>query len=382
MKKRSGVLILTPFYEPNIGGVETHLKDLTDYLSGSDKYTVYVLTYQPITTKAKGAYFERFGNIYIIRIPWVGFNLFHKLEPYPVLEFLYITPWLFLWTFIFLLFKGKCINVIHAHGFNASFITRLLVKVFNKRFIASTHTIYTMDENSLMARMVRWTLDSANRILALAEASKRELVKIGLNPEGIETYTYWVNQEIFKPIEKDEAKKKIGWEKMFVVLFVGRFIEVKGVDILIEVAKDMDKDIYFAFAGDGPMSASIKKASESLGNVMFLGKISNLSLPIYYSAADILCVPSKYREGVSRVILEALSCGTPVVASNRGGIPEAIDDTVGILIEPTVDNLRREIESLYQMPERLLKMQGQCREYAITRFSKKNAESIVRAYGD
>ena len=83
---KPGVLILTPFYEPNVGGVETHLKDLTDYLKKTDRYRVYVLTYQPLTTKAKGAYSEggKDDNVKIIRIPWIGFNLFHKLEPYPM----------------------------------------------------------------------------------------------------------------------------------------------------------------------------------------------------------------------------------------------------------------------------------------------------------
>lgn len=152
MNKKPGVLILTPFYEPNIGGVETHLKDLTDYLRKDDRYRVYVLTYQPITTKAKGKYFERNGNVLIIRLPWMGLGLFHKFEPYPVIEFLYITPWLFIWTFIFLLFKSRDVEVIHAQGFNAAFVARLLNKVFKKRFIASTHAIYSMDVNSLMAK--------------------------------------------------------------------------------------------------------------------------------------------------------------------------------------------------------------------------------------
>jgi len=382
MTKKIGVLILTPFYEPNIGGVETHLKDLTEYLNKNSEYKVYVLTYQPITTKAKGHYFEKSGNVEIIRIPWIGFNLFHKLEPYPLLEFFYITPWLFIWTFVFLLLKGKNIQVIHAQGFNASFITKILTKVFKKRFVASTHAIYSMDANSLMAKMVKWTLKSADKMLTLSEASKMELVRIGLDAASIDVYTYWIDQDIFKPIVKKKAKEKVGWSEKFVVLFVGRFIEIKGMDLLLQVAVNTFKEINFAFVGDGPLSSDIKKASESLGNVIFIGRVFNHNLPLYYSAADILCVPSKYEEGFGRVVLEALSCGTPVVGSNRGGIPEAINETVGILVEPIVDNLQREIEYFYQMPERLLKMQGQCREYAITRFSKKNAESIVKAYGD
>lgn len=380
MTKKSGVLILTPFYEPNVGGVETHLKDLTYYLMKENKYKVHVLTYQPLTTKAKGPYFERYENIEIIRIPWIGFNLFHRLEPYPILEFLYITPCLFIWTFIFLLFKGKDIHVIHTQGFNASFIIRLLINLFNKRFIVSTHAIYEMNPDSLMAKMVKWTLIKADKVLALSSASKRELIKIGLREEMVDVYTYWVDQEIFKPFDRVEAKKKVSWEGRFIVLFVGRFIEIKGMDILLKVANSINREIYFAFIGDGPLSANIKEASVRLSNVIFLEKVNNHNLPLYYNAADILCVPSKYEEGFGRVILEALSCGTAVVASNRGGIPEAIDETVGVLVDPTADNLRRVIESLYLAPERLHEMQGNCREYAMDRFSERNAKRIIGCY--
>jgi glycosyltransferase involved in cell wall biosynthesis len=381
-KEKPGVMILSPFYEPNVGGVETHLKDLTELLRKENKYKVFVLTYQPISTKAKGPIFEKYENIEIVRIPWIGFNLFRKLEPYPILEFLYVTPWLFIWTFIFLMFKGKNVKTVHAQGMNASFIARILAKAFNKEFVASAHAIYEMNSRPLMARIFRWVLEPANKVLALSDASRRELMRIGLREDKVGTYTYWVDQETFKPLDKAAAKKSVGWEGKFVVLFVGRFIDIKGMDVLLKVAEGIDKGIYFAFIGDGPLSARVEQASRRLNNVVFLGKVNNHNLPLYYSGADILCVPSKYEEGFGRVILEALSCGTPVVASNKGGIPEAIDETVGVLVDPTVNDLAREIECLFRASERLQEMQSCCREYAVNRFSDKNAEPIVRCYGD
>lgn len=378
MTKRHGVLILTPFYEPNIGGVETHLKDLVNYLNSDGGYKVFVLTYQPITTKAKGHYFEEKGNLKVLRIPWIGFNLFHKLEPYPILEFFYITPWLLIWTFIFLLFKSREIDVIHAQGFNASFIAKLLINVFRKRFIISTHAVYEMNPDSLMARMVKWTLKSADKILTLSEASKRELVKIGLDAGGIDTYTYWIEQEIFKPIS--EAKKKAGWGDMFIVLFVGRFIDAKGTDILLESAERMKGKVHFAFIGDGPLSEKIEREAGILNNVIFIGKVENRNLPLYYSAADILCVPSKYEEGFGRVILEAISCGTPVIASNKGGIPEAVDSSIGVLVEPKAEDFYKAILYLFENREELEKKKRLCRGYAVKRFGKSNAVKILSSY--
>ena len=242
MEYEKGILILTFCFSPNIGGVETHLQDLLNYLKTKNKFKIYVLTYQPITTKARGKYFERYDNISIIRLPWIGFNLFHKLEPYPIFEFLYITPWLFLWTIIFLLFKGKYIDIIHSQGFNAAFIARLQKKIYNKRFIVSTHAVYEMNPSSFMAKMVKWTLVGADKILALSEASRKELIKVGLDPLKINTFTYWLDQDVFKPMEKMEAKTIIGLQNKFIVLFVGRFIKVKGIDLLLDVAKAINKN--------------------------------------------------------------------------------------------------------------------------------------------
>ena len=380
MREKRGVLILTPFYEPNLGGVETHLKDLTEYLIKKEKYKVYVLTYQPNNTKAKGAYFEKRKNIIVIRIPWIGFSLFHKLEKYPLLEFLYVTPWLFVWTLVFLLFKSRDVDLIHAQGFNASFITRLMVKFYNKRFIVSTHAIYEMDQNSLMAKMVKWTLKRADMILALSDASKKELVKIGINENKIDRFTYWVNQSIFKPMNKENAKINIGLQKNFIVLYVGRFVDIKGIDILLDVAKIIREDLFFVYVGDGPLAITIREVSRKYSNVVLIGKVANHKLPVYYSAADILCVPSKYEEGFGRIIIEAISCGTPVIASNRGGIPEAIDTSVGMLVEPTTEDFYKAILYLFKNPEILESKRRLCRHYALKRFGSSNAEKILNSY--
>ena len=85
-------------------------------------------------------------------------------------------------------------------------------------------------------------------------------------------------------------------------------------------------------------------------------------------------------KGFGRVILEALSCGTPVIASNRGGIPEALDKSVGTLIEPDVNKIVQTIESPYEHPKKLVDLRRNCRIYAIKRFSEDNAKIMEDAY--
>ncbi len=378
--KRPGILIITPFYDPNIGGVETHLKDLTNYLKKENKYDVNILTYQPITTKEKGKYLEKSQNITIIRIPWVGLNLFHKLASVPFLQFVYVTPLLHICTFIFLLANNKKVDLIHAQGFNASFIARLSKTVFRKKFIASTHAIYELKPKSLTAKLVKWVLKTADKILTLSVPSREELIGIGIAKNKIETYRYWINQDVFKPLDKKQAKEKVGWNDKFIVLFVGRFIKIKGMDVLLDVARKTDKKLNFAFIGDGPLYKEIKSISENLANVEFIGKVKNHKLPDYYSAADILCIPSQYEEGLGRVILEALSCGTTIVGSNRGGIPEVVDSSIGLLVEPTAKKLKQAIENLYDDEVTLKSLSDNCRGYATKRFSEKNAVVISKSY--
>ncbi|NIM46333.1 MAG: glycosyltransferase, partial [Nitrososphaeria archaeon] len=120
--RKKGVLILSPFYAPNVGGVETHLSDLTCCLQ-RDGYQVFVLTYKPLTSKVKKYLkHEKNGDLEIRRLWWFGNNLFGRFEPYPLLEFLYLTPWLLIYSSVFIFRKRSKIDIIHAHGLTASLI--------------------------------------------------------------------------------------------------------------------------------------------------------------------------------------------------------------------------------------------------------------------
>lgn len=386
MGEKLSILMLSPFFSPNVGGVETHLDDLCDYLQNKG-HQVFVITYQPLTTTAKAPKFENRQNLEINRIGWIGYNLFHKLEPYPLLEFIYLTPLLLVCSFSFLLRHRKNVDVIHAHGLNAAFIAKILGKLFRKRIVVSIHAIYNLSERPMLARLMKITLSSYDTILTLANRSKMELLMIGIDRERIVVYTYWVNQRIFRPADIADCKKELGLDGKFVVLFVGRLLEIKGVKILLDVAIRLAvvKDMAFIFVGDGPLSnyviaARTRSYLTNLGNIFYFGRVENMKLSQYYNAADIFVMPSIYEEGFGRVILEALACGIPVVASNKGGITEALDQSVGILIEPTINEIQLAIKSLYDHPEKLAGLKRNCRIYVENRFSENNAKIIENAY--
>lgn len=378
--KRKSILIISPFFSPNVGGVETHLDDLTKELDKLS-YRVYVHTYSPITTPGvKWKSKEAYGNVHIRRYRWFGKTLLHKLEKLPFLDFLYITPYLFLRVFIFYFLNSKKIDIIHAQGLNAAFIGKYLKKISKKKFIVSTHAIYELNLKSKTAFFIKWILSDADMILALSKASYNELISLGMEQKKLDTYKYWVNFEIFKPLNnKKELRAEVGFPDKFTVLFVGRLTKIKGVKELISVAKKLSS-INFIFIGTGPLENYLRDEQMKNKNIIFLGRVENKKLPKYYNIADILCIPSQYKEGFGRVVMEAVACGLPVVGSNKGGIPEALDNTVSALVDPTIENLTEVIHNLYSNQDHYAKLKKNCRPYAQRCFSKSNAEKITMYY--
>jgi len=375
---KEGILIISVGFRPQIGGLETHLDDLCEYLRRHE-YKVFVITYQPITTKAKGPKVERDRNLEIHRIQWFGHNWYHWLERYPPLLFLYLFPRLCIASFFLLLKRHREVSVIHSHGIIPAVIAKIVSRVFQKRCVMSTHTIYSLKERPLLARAMKWILSSFTVILPLAQLSKNELVALGLPKEKIRIYTHWVDLERFRPLGQDKCKAELGLEARFVVLFVGRFIEKKGMGVLLETSKIVP-DVTFAFIGDGPLSGRILQAGRAQDNVWYFGRVPYNELAKYYCAADIFAIPSQYEEGFGRVVAEALACGTPVLASNMGSLSQLVTPSVGVTVAPTGENIADVINDLYQNHKKLTTLRANCRAYAEEHFSERNAEVIAEAY--
>ena len=378
---KKGVLILTPFFSPNIGGVETHLDNLVSNLDEKG-YRIFVQTYSPLTTEnTSWKKSELLGNnIQINRYRWFGKNLFHKLESYPFLDFLYLTPYLFIRSLLFMITNSKKIDVIHAQGLNAGAIGVILKLIFKKRLIISLHAIYTnIGSHGLIASLIRIILNSAHVTLGISNAVNSQFNQTSIKVSSLKKYRYWVDLKHFKPMNLKESRKKIGVDDRFTVLFVGRLIPIKGIKLLVEIAHELDQ-IQFLFIGAGPLESFLKDASKQNSNIQFLGKVQNYDLPAYYNSADIFCIPSQYEEGLGRVVMESVACGIPVVGSNRGGISEALNKTISILLEPTHDNLKNAIKMLHLDNKQLKALKMDCRNYATMNYSEKNIDLITKHY--
>ncbi len=357
-----------------MGGVETHLDDLVNVLTKKD-WKVFVLTYKPLTTNVYSKVYEKKGLLTIFRIPWLH-GLFYKLVNLPLLEFIYLLPGLFFATPIFIIFENP--KVIHAHGLVAGFVGVFWGKIFGKRVVVSTHSIYSFPKFGIYRNFVSTIFKNADYALGLSKQAANEIESLGIAKSKVENFTYWIDLKKFKKVT--DAKNKLGWKEKFIVLFVGRLVSEKGIELLLESAKSWEKEISLKIIGSGPLEAKVKEAVLQLSNVDFIGGIDSDKLPIYYSASDLLIVPSISEEGFGRVILESLACGTPVIGARRGAIPEALDNSVGRIIDISSENIKQEVEYFYRARKKLEKLAKNCRKFAEKRYSEKNAETIIKTY--
>lgn len=372
--------MVTPFFSPNIGGVETHLDDLCKYLLKRG-YKISVITYQPLTIRRKGQSVEVNGNLITRRINWFGCGWFNKLEPYPLLEIIYLFPALCLYTFLFVLFNRRRLDVIVTHGLIASLVGKFIKLTFKKYMIATVHTIYYLNTKPLLGRIFAWVLKSYDKVLFVSERIRRDFRHFGIESSRTVVFTYWADHTRFKPLDKDRVKKMLGLDGKFIVLFVGRLIREKGADVLLNAARMTDKNILYAFITSGSYDEFKRVVKGNIpSNVIYVGPIEYSKLHLYYNAADVFVLPSQYREGFSRAVLEAALCGTPVIASNTGCLPEVVDLNVGQLVTPpTARHFAKVIEYYYVHRNELEMLSRKCAEYAQKKFTESNARVVEQA---
>ena len=206
--------------------------------------------------------------------------------------------------------------------------------------------------------------------------------KLKLNPNGFD-------DDMFRPksITKKELFKQFGLnidpEKL--VSFVGKFTDFKGIDILINAARkvtDEIPEVVFALAGDGQLMTEMKQLTSELklDNVYFLGHQTQEDVASLYSAADVSVVPSRI-EPFGLVAIEALGCGTPVIATNAGGLKDFVNNDVGQLIEmENVDALANAIIEELKNNTKFTKGKY-AREYAVENYSwKKTLQNVIEIY--
>lgn len=383
------VLTLTPFFGPNLGGVETHLDDLSAFLQKKG-FQQTIITYQPLTSSGvKAPLIQKGENKVIYRLLWPRYNLFYHLESKPLLQFPYLFTGIFIFSFFYLLFNSNKIDIVHSHGLAATVAGFLLAKVFRKKMIVSLHTIYKFEDRRRLGAIMKFFFLRSDAILVLAQGSKDDLLTIGVPPDKIYVYTNWLDlKEKFYPQDQSGCRKKLSLEKNgFVALFVGRLSPEKGVKLLLETIPKVLKNINFVIVGGGPMQFEVEKVTQKFKNVKYVGPVSDEVLPDYYNAADVLFWGSVDQDYFGRVTMGALGCGLPVIIPSKteyfGRLrPVKIDfpqGKIGFMMDSDSEIVARKITELSRS-RKLSQLRKNCRKYALEHFSEKNADIFLKAY--
>ncbi|MCX6059998.1 MAG: glycosyltransferase [Chloroflexi bacterium] len=240
-------------------------------------------------------------------------------------------------------------------------------------------------------RIIAATIAETTQLRFLYRAQSRKLVII---PPGVDTSHFY-------PIPTDEAKQFLGLKpENRMVLFVGRIEPLKGVDTLIQAMACLDmqeihRPVHLAVIGGEPnvipedmteeMTRLQKLCDEMFmgGMVVFLGKRGQDTLPYYYSAAEVVVMPSLY-ESFGMVALEAMACGTPVIASEVGGLGYLVqNDVTGYTIpDSDPEALCDKLSTLLGAANLRETMGLRAAEYALDYAWEKIAARIVEVYVD
>ena len=176
---------------------------------------------------------------------------------------------------------------------------------------------------------------AATKIFCVADALKNAIVEHGIDAEKIDVLRNGVDLEVFTRVDKKTAKQSIGLSDIDapIIASVGHLIERKGHHLAIDALAKLD-DVHLVIAGEGEERKRLQEQATNLGleaRVHFLGLIDHYNLLNVYNAADALVLASS-REGWPNVLLEAMACGTPCVATPVWGSKEVIRErAAGIL---------------------------------------------------
>lgn len=237
----------------------------------------------------------------------------------------------FLRAFCFVLFgffRGilKDFDIIHAHYAVPQGFLGLLLKYTKRRpLVITVHgsDITLLSRNPVLRPILGAVLKNADNVIAVSTFLKGEVERLGVPKGRVEVIYGGVTTP-----EKEEAFDPAGR----VIAFVGGLVPQKGVDVLIESFKRIKAtDTGLVIVGDGPERKRLEALATGVKDIRFLGRREGLKGIL--TKSDVLVLPSR-EEGFGLVLLEAMALGTPVVATNVGGIPEIVDDGVsGILVE-------------------------------------------------
>ncbi len=318
MSRKLRILMPSIYFPPRQGGIESHVYFLARELARRG-HEVRVITTK---TEPESPVSEVMEGIEVRRLPsfgkhFVGWSLGSVFSSPEIT------------------YSARSYDLVHCHTFASALGGSIASLLHGRPLVVTVHSSHflRMAKSAAMRPLLNLVLRKAGALLSTSREIDR--VVAGLVPgawtlpivNGIDT-------ETFKPVAGSLERE----EGEYVLVCPRRLVAKNGVEFLMRamgILKDRMR-VKLYITGDGPLRAELGRLAAGLGvgdRVVFMGGVENSRMPSVYCSADLVVVPSLV-EATSIAALEAMSCRRVVAASRVGGLPEIIDESVGILFEP------------------------------------------------
>jgi len=373
------------------GGMNVYIRELARELGNrGHRIDIYTRRHDPNDDQV----IELNENVRLIHLKAGRNGYMHKLAIYPYLAD-------FTWALEdFRKRQSLQYDLIHSHYWLSGRVGNWAQDFWGIPHIIMFHTLGAVknttgvgeQEPRLRIATERQLVKTCHRIVAATEREKGELMHfydalaetMGVVPCG-------VNLDLFRPVARAAARQQLGLDQDDrIVLYVGRLAPLKGIDRLLAAVaylQHRQKIRLVIIGGDGHHAPEFKKLQRLSGElgiqdkILFVGRIEQEDLPPYYSAADLLVMPS-YHESFGLVALESLACGTPVVATKVGAMESIIhENETGCVIKNANPRLlAKGIEALFSEPITKAESAAAIRA-TVVRFDWSNvADAMIKEY--
>ncbi|MDP3027339.1 MAG: glycosyltransferase family 4 protein [Nanoarchaeota archaeon] len=335
--KKPRICFVTSFFCPTIGGVETHIYNLSKELIklgyDVDVYVSDMDRDQRInekTAEIDGIKVRRFKS-------WFKFSFSGIFFPG-----------------LFRGVKNSNADIFHVHGYRHPFN---FIFWFTKKpcFLTPHWPVYKGQRDKFVQVIVdlvdrffgKYIFKKFSKICVVTELESSWVKSFGVKEKDIILTPNCLPEEYFKEYDGSNFRKKYNLKKELVVLSVSRLHKSKGTDQLVKIAKFFPKIRFIIMGKDGGFRKELENLIKkfNLHNIILTGEVTEKEKLEAYAGSDIFCSPSHY-EGFCISILEAMSQGCAVITSNQGGMPWVVGDAGLIFEDYNLEDFRKKLEML------------------------------------
>lgn len=341
------VVILSPFFPPDKGGVESFLAAVCSELD--QKIPDYrVITFFPLKEAKLGL-----GDVddRIVRVPWFGKGVFDKINHNSGLVFFYLAiPYVFAATILCLgLDRSKRDLIFLGNGLIGSIVAVIVGKILAKgKAVAVYHAVYEKI-SPIIRKAFIFVWSRSDKILACSNAVKNQIVSVyPAAAAKTDVFYYWIDREIFNVCGKSQQSTSILVPR---IGFIGRLIPEKGVQVMEAICRICRVKV--TVCGTGPMERHCLESAERNQDYIFAGKLERRDLALTLSELDFLVIPSFYAEAGPIVLIECLAFEVIPIITSCSGYADVLRNTVleRFIVDPSEEAVVSCVQNLVFAPQ-------------------------------